>query len=102
MMLNKKNFRRHIRRRNKINITSYESSNLYVKIWRTRWYLYAIFLHIINYMNVTILIDFMLRNEISFLYKDDSKKLKKNWILIKKHIEISKMYKFSTKTYRDD
>ena len=76
---------------------SYESSKWYVKVWRQRWYLYAIFLYIVKYLNIEIFVDIIL----DFLTEEDysekeKKKLKSNWNDIKKHIELSKMFKFST------
>ena len=73
---------------------SYESSKWYIKMWRTRWYLYAMLLHIKSFINIELWIDFLLNSEI-----DDEEKetLKNNWKDIKKHVELSKMYKFSSK-----
>ena len=79
----------------KNNVLSYESSKWYVKLWRTRWYLYAIFLHLIQYINVSIWIDLLLNQELD---NDDKKRLRNNGKDIKRHIELSKMYKFSSKT----
>lgn len=76
------------------NILSYESCKWYIKIWRQRWYLYAILLHIKNLINVSLWIDLILNQQID---DDDRKKLRANWKDIRKHIELSKMYKFSTK-----
>ena len=83
----------------KNNIISYESSKWYVKLWRNRWYIYAIFLHTKNFIDVQLWIDYLIMdNNLS----KDTKLLQKRWIDIKAHIEISKMYKFSTKIERDD
>lgn len=76
------------------SIISYESSKWYIKLWRKRWYLYAIFLYIKNILRITLLLDYIIDNEVSGPDKD---KIRKDWAYIKKHIEISKMYKFSTK-----
>jgi len=82
---------------------SYESSKWYVKVWRQRWYLYAIFLYIKTFINIDIIVDLVL----DFLMEEDysskeKKKLKSSWKDIKKHIELSKMFKFSTKYERED
>lgn len=73
---------------------SYESSKWYVKIWRQRWYIYAIFLHIKNLINIYILIDLLLEKKIS---GDEKDKLRSEWKYIIKHVELSKMNKFSQK-----
>ena len=70
---------------------SYESSNWIIKIWRKRWYLYAIFLYLKLYIDVKIWIDFLL-NDIN---NSDIKNLRNEWKLIKKHTELSKMHKYS-------
>lgn len=73
---------------------SYEASKWYVKLWRNRWYIYAIFLHIKNFLRIDFLIEYVLENEL----EDDSKKnLRSNWKEILHHIKVSKMYKFSSK-----
>jgi len=74
---------------------SYEGSKWYIKIWRHRWYLYAILLHFINFINIELWIDYLLNKKID---KKQVKNLRKNWKYIKRHVELSKMYKFSTKT----
>lgn len=74
---------------------SYEASKWYVKLWRQRWYIYAIFLHIRNFLKMDYLIEYLLENQL----EDNSKKtLRSNWKEIINHIELSKMYKFSTKS----
>lgn len=73
---------------------SYESSSWYIKLYRQRWYLYAIFLYIKNIFKISIIVDYIIDNEIDDSDKD---KARKNWKDIIRHIEISKMYKFSTK-----
>jgi len=78
---------------------SYESCKWYTKMWRQRWYIYAIFLHIKNYINVELWIDYILNQQLT---DDDNKKLRTNWRDIKRHVELSKMYKFSSKLERDD
>lgn len=82
---------------------SYESSRWYIKIWRLRWYLYAIFLYIKITINIDIITDYLLDYITGEKYsKENSKELKSNWNDIKKHVELSKMYKFSTKYKRED
>ena len=82
---------------------SYESSSWYIKMWRQRWYLYAIFLHIKIYIDVELWIDYIL-NQIGVDVEDEKKdkKIKYNWSEIKRHVELSKMYKFSTKYNREN
>jgi len=81
------------------NIISYESSKWNVKLWRQRWYLYAIFLHIKNYISPMVGIEFLLNGKLD---SDTEKKMKLNWNDIKRHVELSKMYKFSSKYERED
>ena len=81
------------------NIISYESSKWIVKLWRQRWYLYAIFLHVKNYLNPIIGVEFLLGGKLD---DDTAKKMKLNWKDIKRHVELGKMYKFSTKYERED
>lgn len=73
---------------------SYESCKWYIKLWRQRWYLYAIFLHIKNFINVELWIDYLLYQQLS---DDDRKKLRTSWKDIIRHVEWSKMCKFSSK-----
>lgn len=72
---------------------SYESSKWYVKIWRQRWYLYAIFLHIKSYINTDIILDYIIDNDVSY---EDYRKIKKQWLYIKRHVELTKMNKFTS------
>lgn len=72
------------------NKISYESSMWYIKLWRQRWYLYALILHIKVYLKITLLIDYI-ANDIESSDKED---IRKNWKTLKKHVELSKMYKF--------
>jgi len=81
------------------DIMSYESSKWYIKLWRNRWYLYAIFLHFKNFIDVQLWIDYLIQDH---NISDDTKNLTTRWREIKHHIEISKMYKFSTKIERED
>ena len=81
------------------NIISYESSKWIIKLWRQRWYLYAIFLYIKCYLNPIILLEFLLENRLS---NNSEKKMRINWKDIKHHIELSKMYKFSSRYERQD
>jgi len=76
------------------NDLSYESSKWYVKAWRTRWYLYAVILHIKEYINLEILIGLLMNNEIE---DSEKEKLKKSWKDIKRHVELSKLHKYSSK-----
>jgi hypothetical protein len=69
---------------------SYESSKWYVKMWRNRWYLYAIFLYIKELLHVEIFLEYLLETKLN---KNQEKKLKKDWLYIKKHVELSKMLK---------
>jgi hypothetical protein len=78
---------------------SYEGSKWHVKLWRQRWYLYAILLHLKSYINVSLWIDYLLNKKLD---KKDQKKLRTDWKQIKYHIELSKMYKFSAKYERED
>jgi len=77
---------------------SYEASKWYIKIWRQRWYIYAIFIHIFrNYLNINMLINFVLDIIINGDELINREKIRENWKDIKKSIELSKMYKFSSK-----
>ena len=78
---------------------SYEGSKWYVKLWRQRWYAYAIFLHLKNYMDVEIWIDYLLYKKLD---NKEKKKLRTSWKQIKYHVDVSKMYKFSKKYERED
>jgi len=78
---------------------SYESSKWYIKAWRSRWYIYALFLHVKNYINVQLWLDYLLYSQIE---EQDRKKLRIRWNEIKRHVELSKMYKFSSKERMED
>jgi hypothetical protein len=78
---------------------SYEASKWYVKLWRQRWYLYAIFLHILQYFNIDLWVDYLINQGLD---DSDKKKIKSDWKEIKRHVELSKMYKFSAKYHRED
>ena len=74
---------------------SYESSKLYVKIWRHRWYFYAIFLYILDFIknpNINLILDYIIDDETD---EEDRKKLRQTWKDIKKHVELTKMSKYS-------
>ena len=71
----------------------YESCKWYVKLWRQRWYLYAILLHLKNFININYWIDLLMDNELD---DENKKSLKSKWYDIKHHVELSKMCKFST------
>ena len=43
---------------------SYEGSKWYVKLWRQRWYLYAITIHLKNYLNASLWIDYLLNKKL--------------------------------------
>jgi len=73
---------------------SYESSKWYVKLWRQRWYIYATFLHVRDFINIDIGLEYLMFSELD---KKTKSKIRKNWRDIKKHVELSKMYKFSAK-----
>jgi len=73
---------------------SYESSNRCVQIWRKRWYLYAIFLHLKDYFNIKLFLDYIIDDQITY---DDHIKLRKSWKDIKRHVELTKMHKYSLK-----
>lgn len=68
---------------------SYESSKWYVKIWRWRWYFTIPFIFI--KINKKIKIDFLLFGFTS----NNRKKLINSWFDIKKHVELTKMSKYS-------
>jgi len=78
---------------------SYEASKWYVKLWRTRWYLYAIILHAKSFIDPELWMDYLLKTPYE---KDKIKKIKSDWIDIKRHVELSKMYKFSARVERED
>jgi len=73
---------------------SYEGSKWYIKTWRKRWYIYAILLHAKNFININLWLEMLLNKKLEGKTK---KQLRKNWRDIKYHVELSKMYKFSTK-----
>jgi len=83
------------------NIISYESSKWYIKFWRQRWYLYALLLHSKNFINVELWTDYILKSFDNDL-ATDNKKLRSSWREIKRHVELSKMYKFSSRYERED
>jgi hypothetical protein len=71
---------------------SYESSKWYIKMWRKRWYLYAIFLHIKVYMNIDIILNFVIDDYVDY---EKNKKIRQNWKDIRKHVELTKMSKYT-------
>lgn len=75
---------------------SYEASKWYVKIWRNRWYIYAIYLHIKsilkNILKIEIVADYLLDNSLDSEIKEN---ILSDWKMIIRHVEVSKMYKFS-------
>lgn len=78
---------------------SYEASKWYIKLWRMRWYFYAIFLLLINILTPSIIIEYLINRKIE---KETEQKIEYNWKTIKRHVELSKMYKFSSKDERTD
>ena len=85
---------------NQTNSISYEASPWYVKVWRSRWYLYALFLQTLNIMNVEIWVDFIYNG--NSITDEDGKKLRSSWKEIKRHVELSKMHKYTSKYERQD
>jgi hypothetical protein len=80
-------------------MNSYESSKWQIKLWRKRWYLYATFLYILNYIDVELWIDSLLGESMS----DKKKlKLKQNWRDIKRHVELTKMCKYTSNYGKHD
>lgn len=73
---------------------SYESSKWYIKIWRHRWYIYATVLYLEKILKIGLLTDYIIDAEIG---DSEKEQLSSDWKLIKKHVELSKMCKFSTK-----
>ena len=71
---------------------SYKSSNKIIRIWRGRWYLYAIFLYLKNSINIDIITDYLVDDE---LEDNDREKLRQDWKDIKKHVELTRMNKYS-------
>lgn len=77
---------------------SYEASKWYVKLWRHRWYIYAIYLHFVrNYLKLSMLVDFVVDTIVNGDDLIEKEKLRENWKDIKKSVELSKMHKFSSK-----
>lgn len=77
---------------------SYESCNWVIKVWRSRWYLYAILLHLKNLLVVNYFIELILNKK---LEKKDKESLRDKWRYIIRHVELSKMCKYTTKKYKD-
>lgn len=78
---------------------SYEASKWYIKLWRMRWYFYAIFLLIKYAFDTNMLIHFFIHNELD---EKSEEKINYNWKLIKRHVELSKMCKYSSRDERTD
>ncbi len=70
---------------------SYESSKWYIKILRKRWYFYVPFL----FLKINLLQEDTIDMLIYGIGSSDRKKLINSWFEIKKHIELSKMHKYS-------
>jgi membrane-anchored glycerophosphoryl diester phosphodiesterase (GDPDase) len=71
---------------------SYEASKWYIKIWRQRWYICAFFLHIFNNIKLIFILDYIIDEEID---EKEGEKLREKWKDIKKHVELTKMNKYS-------
>ena len=78
---------------------SYEASKWYIKILRHVWYLYAIILHIKNLLNVEFWIDSIFNDQ---YLSADKKKLNSSWKEIVRHVELSKMHKYTSRYERQD
>ena len=74
---------------------SFESSKWYIKVCRYRWYIYAIYLYLKTNLNIDVILQYILDE--GSLSDKNKNKLKISWKEIKAHVELSKMYKFSTK-----
>ena len=70
---------------------SYEGSKWHVKIWRKRWYFIIPFIflkmNLFKEKTIDILIEGVGRN--------DRKRLINSWFAIKKHVELTKLHKYS-------
>lgn len=73
---------------------SYEASNWIIKIWRKRWYFYAILLYLKCLIKINIIVDYMIDNELEDKKKEN---IRLTWKAIKKHVKLNKMHKYSTK-----
>jgi len=71
---------------------SYESSKYYIKLWRKRWYLYIPVLFIQRNLFKEKTIDMILDGGIG---RTDRKNLINSWFDIKKHIDLTKLQKYS-------
>lgn len=71
---------------------SYESSKWHIRLYRKRWYLYAIFLFIVETFKLSILVDYFLEKELD---EKTTETIKSDWKEIKKHVELTKMNKYS-------
>jgi len=79
---------------------SYESSKWYVKAWRSRWYLYAVLLYLKEFLKIELIIDFILSGLLlgdDLIEDEEEEKIRKSWKDIIRHVELSKMYKFTQK-----
>ena len=77
---------------------SYESCNWFVKMWRNRWYIYAIFLHLKDLLSINLLLDLLLDNKLD---KKEKRKLENNWRYYIRHVELNKMCKLTTTKNKD-
>lgn len=62
-------------------------------MWRTRWYLYAILLYVKEYIKIDLGFEYIMGD--GELNDGTKERLRNEWKDIKKHVELSKMYKFS-------
>jgi len=72
-------------------MVSYESSKWYVKLFRKRWYLYIPFLFIKRNLFKHRTVDVIIEG----IGKEERKTLINSWFNIKKHIELTKLHKYS-------
>jgi hypothetical protein len=81
-------------------MNSYESSKWQIKLWRKRWYLYATFLFFLKYVDIELCVDLWVEYLFSESISDKKKlKLRKNWNDIKRHVELTKMCKYTSSSY---
>ena len=82
---------------------SYETSKWYIKALRNIWYLYAAVLHLRNLINVELWIDSIISsNAWDHHLDEEQKKLRSNWKEIIRHVELSKMHKYTSRYERQD
>lgn len=76
-----------------VNKISYEGSKWYVKLWRKRWYAYAVFLHLNNFIDTSLYIDLLLHKSIS---RSKKRKLRNSWKSTIHYVELHKMHKLTS------